>query len=426
MNTTKRKYFGLMTAGLALGFGMTALTGCDDLASQCGLVCPDSGVLQGNASISGIASMDSFFGAVLDFQASANTVTVNIRGELDAIAIGVGLEPGAAGADIKAAIDTKINAAVSGGLKIQAKPAECKASLDVTASAAAECDVEVEPGSVEVQCEGSCAIDASVQADCAASGNLRCEGTAPNLACEGTCTGECNLEVAASCEGTCRGACDGECSVKDASGNCAGACDGMCQGSCELKAGGSCGGSCEGSCEWDPGMAMCDASVQAKCEAAAEANVECSGSCNGDVKPPEVSAECEATVEAKAEASVECTPPSVEIAWQWSAELDGDVQAQGEFKAWINTFKGQLGALVAATAKARILVDGVGNLSTAGMAAIEGAAADLKADGDLKASIGGACALLQLEGVGTILGEVGGDLSASLSASAEITAMAGV
>lgn len=414
----------MMVSGLALGLVATTVTACDDLAEQCGLVCPDNGILEGNASISGIASMDSFFGAVLDFQASANTVTANIRGELDAIAVGVGLEPGAAGADIKAAIDAKISAAVSGGLKIKAKPAECKASLDVSASAAAECDVDVMPGSVEAKCEGSCAIDASVQADCAASGNLRCEGTAPNLACEGTCTGTCNLEVAASCEGTCRGTCNGECSVMDSSGNCAGACDGTCEGSCELSAGGECGGSCEGSCEWNPGMAMCDASVQAKCEAAAEANVECSGSCSGEVTPPEVSAECEATVEAKAEASVECTPPSVEIAWQWSAEFEGNANAQGEFKAWINTFKGQLGALVAATAKAEILVKGAGKLSGAGMAAIEGAAKELQADADLKASIGGACAIKQLSGVGTILGNVGGDLQASLSASAEISAMA--
>lgn len=417
-----------MVSGLALGLGATAMQGCeqaDKLAEQCGLVCPDQGILEGNASISGIASMDSFFGAVLDYSASINSVNVNIRGELDAIAVGVGLEPGAAGADIKAAIDAKLSASVSGGLKITAKPAVCVASLDIAASAAAECDVEVDPGSVEVKCEGSCAIDASVQADCAATGNLRCEGTAPNLECSGTCTGECNLQVAASCEGTCRGSCEGECSVENGNGDCAGACDGMCQGSCELTAGGSCGGKCEGSCEWEPGGASCEAGIEAHCEAAAEANVECSGRCEGNVEPPEVSAECSATVEAKAEASIECTPPSIDISWQWSAELEGDVKAQGEFKAWVTGFKGQLGGLLAATAKAQILVDGIGNLSGAAQAAVGGAAADLQASGDLKVSIGAACALLQLEDVAGLLGDAGGELKGSLEASVQITAMAG-
>ncbi|HFE45112.1 MAG TPA: hypothetical protein ENJ18_06400 [Nannocystis exedens] len=428
MNTTNGKFFGLMVSGLALGLGATAMQGCEQankLAEQCGLVCPDKGILEGNASISGIASMDAFFGAVLDYSASINTVNANIRGELDAMAISVGLEPGAAGADIKAAIDAKLNAAISGGLKITAKPAQCSASVDIAASAAAECDVEVDPGEVDVRCEGSCTIDASAQADCAATGNLRCEGTAPNLECSGTCTGDCNLQVAGTCEGTCNGTCDGTCSVENGNGDCAGACDGMCQGTCELTAGGSCEGQCEGTCEWDPGMAECDAGLEARCEAAAEANVACEGGCKGTVEPPEVSAECSATVEAKAEASIECTPPSIDISWQWSAELEGDVKAQGEFKAWITGFKGQLAGLLAATAKAEILVDGVANLSGAAEAAVSGAATELQASGDLKASIGAACALTELKDVAGLLGSAGGELKASLEASVEITAMAG-
>ncbi len=427
MNTTNGKFFGLMVSGLALGLGATALQGCDDLAEQCGLTCPDKGILEGNASISGIASMDAFFGAVLDYSASINTVNANIRGELDAIAIGVGLEPGAGGAEIKAAIDAKLAAYINvdAGLTISAKPAQCSASVEVAASAAAECDVQVDPGSVEVQCEGRCAIDASAQLDCAATGNLRCEGTAPNLECSGTCTGDCNLQVAASCEGTCRGTCNGTCSVEDGNGNCAGACEGTCEGTCELTAGGSCGGKCEGSCEWDPGMVECDAGLEAHCEAAAEANVECSGKCEGNVEPPQVSAECEATVEAKAEASIECTPPSIDISWQWNVEAGADADLQGEFKAWVTGFKGQLAALLAATAKAEILIDGVGNLSGAAQAAVNGAATEIQASGDLKASIGAGCALLQLEDAAGLLTAAGGELQGSLSASLEVTAMAG-
>ncbi|MBK8263014.1 MAG: hypothetical protein IPK80_16960 [Nannocystis sp.] len=423
MQMINSKTFGLMASGLLFGFGAVGMQGCDDLAEQCGLTCPSKGIVEGNASISGVASIDAFFGAVVDYKAAADSVNSGIRVQLDAIAIGVGLEPGATGAEIKAGIQAKLDANISGSLTVNAQPAKCQASVEVAASAAAECDVEVDPGSIEVKCEGSCTIDASAQADCSAMGNLRCTGTAPNLECSGTCTGECNLEVAASCEGTCRGACDAECSVVDSSGNCAGQCMGNCQGSCELNAGGSCSGKCEGSCEYTPPGAECEANAEAKCTAAAEANVECKGGCEGDVRPPEVKAECKATVEAKAEASVECTPPSIDIAWQWKAGVDADAQA--EFKAWINTFKGQLGGLLAATAKAEILVAGAGNLSAAANAAVKGGIEEIKASGDLKAKIGAGCALEQLSSVVSVLGGVGTSLQGSLSASVEITAMAG-
>ncbi len=427
MHTVNSKFFGLMACGMFFGVGATALQGCDpgDLAAQCGLVCQEKGILEGNASISGIASVDAFFGAVVDFQGAVNGVNSGIRAELDKMALSVGLEAGAAAADIKAAIQAKISAAVSGGLTIKYEPAKCEASVEVAASAAAECDVDVDPGSVEVRCEGSCNIDASAQADCSASGNLECVGTAPNLECSGSCKGSCNLEVAASCEGTCRGTCSGNCSVKDSQGNCAGECDAMCQGSCELSAGGSCSGKCEGECTYTPPGAECEANVQARCTAMAEANVECQGGCEGNATPPMVKAECEATVEAKAQASVECTPPAVEIAWQWSAQLEGDVNAQAEFKAWINNFRLQFGALLAATKKASILVDVGASLGAAAQVAVKDAAANLKADGDLKASIGAGCALGQLGDVATIVGDAGTSLQASLTASAEITAAVG-
>jgi len=57
----------------------------DDLAGQCGLTCPKTGIVDGNASISGVASVDSFFQAVLDFQAKANNVSAGIDAQLAAI-----------------------------------------------------------------------------------------------------------------------------------------------------------------------------------------------------------------------------------------------------------------------------------------------------------------------------------------------------
>src|ERR1043165_3700388 len=48
-----------------------------DLAKQCGLVCPGDGehVADGNVSISGVASVDSFFSSVVRFQTTADAIS---------------------------------------------------------------------------------------------------------------------------------------------------------------------------------------------------------------------------------------------------------------------------------------------------------------------------------------------------------------
>ena len=193
-----------------LGFSAATVQGCDDggplgdLAEQCGLVCSAEGFVDGNAHISGIASIDSFFGAAIDLNAAMKGLSGSLRAELDAIAVSVGLEPGAAGADIKAAIQAKIAASVDGGLSIQYDPPKCEANIDVAVSAAAECDAEVDPGMVSVKCEGSCKAEAGVMVDCGASAELKCTGTAPDLACSGECSGSCvaDFSAEAMCDST--------------------------------------------------------------------------------------------------------------------------------------------------------------------------------------------------------------------------------
>lgn len=396
-----------------------------DLAEQCGLTCNAKGVLEGNATISGIPNIDAFFGAVVDLRAAAATINGSIRAELDGLALSLGLEEGAAAADIKAALEAKLTASVSGGLTVKYQEPKCAASLEVTASAAASCDAEVDPGSVEVKCEGSCTIDASAQASCTGESKLTCKGTAPNLDCSGTCTGSCELQAAAACEGTCRGQCQGTCDVEGANGDCAGKCDGQCQGTCELNAGGSCTGKCTGSCEYTPPSGSCEATAEARCEASANADIKCKGGCEGNVRPPQVKAECEASVEAKANASIECTPPALDVTWQWSAELQGDVNAQAEFKAWVTGFKARYAGMLAATAKADILVQASGNLVTAAEGAVKGAFEGISASGDLKATIGAGCALTELPKAADALRTAGTELQGSLSAFAEISAVVG-
>src|SRR5688572_14826480 len=93
--------------GSALLVGI-ALGGCDtNVAEQCGLDvnCEAGGFVEGKASISGVASIDSFFGAAIDLNASMLRLSGKLRAELDAIGASVGAEPGAAGAELKGKLE---------------------------------------------------------------------------------------------------------------------------------------------------------------------------------------------------------------------------------------------------------------------------------------------------------------------------------
>ena len=420
---------GLISSGLVAGMAMTAVQGCDDgggplgdIAAQCGLVCAAEGVADGNASISGVASVDAFFGAVVTFSQAAIDVSAGIDAELRAIAVSLGLDPASGAAEIKAAIQGKIKGAVSGGLKVTYAAPQCAVSAQATVEATAKCDVTVDPGKVEVECKGSCEADASVSASCDAEAEVKCVAQFAAIACDGMCEGTCSADGGVACEGTCNGACAGECSVKNANGDCAGRCEGMCEGTCELKAAAKCEGNCEGSCTYTPPDAKCEANAQVRCEAKADAKVACNGRCDGEVTPPKASAECEASAKAEVNAKVECTPPAVEITWQWSAELEGNVKAQAEFKAWITGFKGRFAALLAATKRVKFVLDAGAGLTAAASGAVKGAIdVQVKGDLDLKASVGLACALTELGNVPTVIADSAGRLQTSAAGAAEIT-----
>jgi len=416
---------------LPLGASLTLVQGCDDsgplgnLAEQCGLVCPVEGIVEGNASISGLASVDAFFGAVVGFNKAAIEVKAGVDAELRGLALSLGLEAGASAAEIRGAISAKLAGAIDGGLKIEYAAPKCTVDAKVAIDATAKCDAEVDPGMVKVECKGSCTVDASVEASCDASAKVTCKGTAPELNCSGSCTGTCELEGSLQCNGTCNGECNGECTVTGANGQCAGECMGECNGTCELRAGATCEGKCQGSCEYEAPMGGCAADAEVRCEAAADASAECNGSCDGEVVPPKAKAECEASVDAEAKLRAECTPPSLEIRWQWSAELMGDLQAQAEFKAWIEGFRGRYAALLAASARGELVLKAGEGLITAAGDLVVSLPNEISVDGDLKASIGLGCALTELETVGTVLGEASGALSGSVTAIGEVSAAIG-
>ncbi|HEY8375973.1 MAG TPA: hypothetical protein VIK91_05765 [Nannocystis sp.] len=408
---------------LALGLSV-ALTACPEqnpVSELCQLTCPVEGLAEGNASISGIASVDSFFGAVVAFDKAALAIKAGVDAELRGIAVSLELDPGASAADIRGALQAKLSAAIDGGIKVSYVAPRCTVDAQVAVDAAAKCDAEIDPGMATVACKGTCTVDASAQASCDASAKVICKGTAPQLQCSGTCTGTCELEGSLQCEGTCNGECDGTCSVTGPDGQCAGECMGQCHGTCELKAGGHCEGRCQGSCEYEAPNGECEAGAEVRCQAQADASASCNGTCDGEVVPPKARAECEASVEAEAKLRAECTPPTVEIRWQWKAGFT-DPQAQAEFKAWIEGFRGRYAALLAQTARAKLVLDagkGLGEAAVQLAGSIEGAFAG---DDSVRTMIGIGCAVEELKTVGALIQGASQAVSGSVTAAGEISA----
>lgn len=411
------------------GAALAATVGCepaDRVAEQCGLECSAKGFLGGDANISGVASLDAFFGLAIDLDARMRGLSGSLRLELDAIAASVGLQPGATGAEIRGALEAHLEANVEGGLTIEYAPPECKASVDVAVAAAAECDVEVDPGMVSAKCEGTCTVEAGAMVDCGAEAELRCTGTAPGLDCQGTCSGSCAVELtaASACDGTCRGSCTAGGSTMDGfDGRCAGECMGECV--VEASAGIDCQGRCEGSCEYTPPSGQCEADAQASCTASAEGSVDCSGSCEGSVEPPMVSAECQATVDAKANASIDCSPPSLDISFTFAASLEGNLAAQAEFRAWLEGFRARFAAILALRVEAEAIAALAADVGTVGVNGVTDATAALVVDPNVAAAFGAACAVEELPHVVGAMTSGTQGLLGEVAASVEVVAAVG-
>jgi hypothetical protein len=412
-------------AGLALAaLSILAIPACDEdsplgaageeLAEQCGLTCPAVGVLEGNASISGVARIDAFFSSVVSFTTRCDAMAARIEGELGKIRASLGLEASADGAAIAAAIRTRYQ--LSGDLRVRAEPARCAVSAEATVQAQARCEGEVNPPMVSVACQGSCEVEASGEVQC--EGELECTGTAPNLVCEGSCQGSCELAVAAECSGTCRGTCNGTCSIENTNGECAGACDGECQGTCELQAGGTCSGECRGECTYTPPSAECNGT--ARCKAEGSASVMCAGRCEGEVTPPSASVECDATAKAQASLDVECTPPSLEIDYAFSADASAETRA--EFQAFLVGFRARFSVILAELERGKVIIaageDVIASADTAINAAVETVT---EGDASLKAQIGVGCALGEIGNVSTAINGARTRLQGRVAVAAELS-----
>lgn len=258
---------------------------------------------------------------------------------------------GAAAAKLKAEIG-ELRAQAKLKVDVVAEPPRCEVSMDAYAKCAGECDASVEPGKLDLKCEGGQIVGTckgSCQGECSVQAEGKCGGT-----CEGTCQG--------TCEGTCQGTCDGKCSAKNAHGECEGRCKGTCQGACSAK----CEGSCSGEC-WVKASAECKGECRGGCSVVYEAP-----RCTGEVMPPKVEAECQASCDAKLNAHAECKPGRVRVAVSGKAATNVD-ERLAKVRAAI---EGSWGAVVVARAKLeKLAASGQAMVQTGGK--IPGAIGDL-------------------------------------------------
>jgi modification target Cys-rich repeat protein len=364
----KKSALGLLTLVTPALLGGVLTMSCqqaaDDLANASEEVCGPCGVVaKGDVGISGNVKLDGFFQAVSTLNAATVSIQGDFKSDIDAL-IEVFDVNVAANATLSAKVDAlilaiqaDIDANASGGLQINYAPPRCEANVSVAVEAQAkcevkaECDVTVDPGSVEVVCDGTC--EGSCSGEC--TGGFECDLKAGGT-CEGECKGSCELEAAAECKGTCHGSCSGSCSAHDSEGECTGTCDGECTGTCELAVAAECEGTCTGSCKVEA-EADCEGEAP-KCSGSCEGT--CSGSCKGSATPPSVMGECEASADcraqakAQASASVECTPPSLEVGF----EFTGEASAHAAFLARIGELKVRGVAILRGFAKYQALITG--------------------------------------------------------------------
>ncbi len=273
-----------------------------------------------------------FTNAAYELQASLIDTCKRIGGEL-------GMSPAELTGDVRSvcnAVRDKLRgemSAVGSGVQLQvvAAPPRCEVSVDAYAQCAASCDVNVQPGELEVQCEGG-----EIVGQCSG----QCQGSCA-VEVQGQCSGRCDGTCAAGCSGECHGTCEGTCSATDASGECRGRCDGTCHGTCTA----GCQGTCEGTC-WVEGQASCQGECRGGCSVAYERP-----RCESDYVPPQIDADCHAACDARLQATAECRPGQVDV------RVSGDVAGAEERVARLRAAFAHLGQLQVIRERARRVRD---------------------------------------------------------------------
>ncbi len=362
--------------GLLLGtvFVMCMGSACEDLKEACG---PCGTIESGDGTISGDAKLDGFFKTLGSLNANIGGIDAGFEAQVKDLAAAFEVE-GAADMEldalieatieeIEAELDASIVGGIDAGLKIDFVPPKCEVNVKASVSAQAQCEAKADCD-VDVNCEGG-----EMSFECEGTCEGKCEGTcdvpvcnlemSASLECTGDCSGQCTTSVSADCEGDCHGTCSGDCAAFESDGTtCKGACSGNCQGECSVVVEGDCGGKCEGECKAEfENESECSGEIECKgtCQGS------CSGGCQGEIKAPkcsanaecEASGECNAQAEASASANAGCSPPSLELKYSLTADLEADAVAKAKFLGKMQAFKKNMIGMLQGMANLKILFD---------------------------------------------------------------------
>ncbi len=300
---------------------IVAVWGCGSLASGPGADTV-GGSGSGGAQLSsqcanpsyGVSSAARKVSSFLTATARFASASAELEGSLKSTcaAMGAELGMGTLSGDVKTTCDAvsqkirqevqSLRAEANVQISVAAQPPHCEISVNAYAECAGQCEATVDPGSVEIECEGGYIAgqcSAQCQGQCDVGAQAQCQGS-----CEGTCQG--------GCSGVCQGTCEGTCSSTNAEGQCNGRCDGTCHGTCSA----GCSGSCQGSC-WVDAHASCEGTCRGGCSVEYQEPY-----CTGEVRPPSMSAECQASCDAQLNAQAQCEPGRVEVIVQGDAGAD--------------------------------------------------------------------------------------------------------
>ena len=347
--------------------------------------------------------LEAFLQATADFSGAA----AQLEGSLIAACTDMGRELGVSEAEmqgqpgqpkVKAVCDpvavklqaelSDLHASAKLDIAVQAQPPVCRAKLDAYASCMGQCDVQADPGKLDIKCHGG-----EIRGKCSAE----CKGSCA-VDVQGECSGSCEGSCQGGCSGKCEGACDGKCSATGSDGSCNGHCSGTCSGTCSA----GCKGSCEGKCV-AKASAKCEGECRGGCSVAFEEPY-----CTGDVRAPSADVDCKATCDARVDAQVRCEPGKVHVAI--NGAVDSNLQERiGHLRAAI---EGGMGAVLAARVQ-------LSKLGSSGKAIIHTAGNIPGAIGELGLAAG-ACAAQ----AAAILPRAAASVSASVEVSVHVSASA--
>ncbi len=388
----------------------------------CNFACPEQGVMNGHAAISGVPAADTFFGAVVAYQNRAEASAAELEATVTRLRAAFGVSEHVS---LGSAIQRPTAKLLVGPPKAVAEEAKCFIDAARLNGIRKDCDPDFDPLDGTIGCRGACNVE--VGSPCGRNADLLCKTNAAKIDCgKGLCTGTCaSAWTARTCPGVCTGECTGECdrfAPKPGGGTqCVGSCNGTCTGSCaNAVAAARCTGTCTGTCTatlQDP-QAVCDpTAIAATCRPVAGGSFACSKECTGVFDTLSSKGECRAAANAQADFLARCDPPVASLIFTLDKPLRNATPDETRYNNALHALAIELPMWLAALARAELVQQAGQMLASAAKTDVnESFRHELEATDLLpQDKVGLLCAQRELDRVGPALGAARKGLDAAIN-----------